>query len=63
MKYYRVKPIFDNYKKNTTDIFVGNELYTENEVNKLDCVYKDMFDIVEINKNNTHFFFGARFEN
>ena len=32
MKYYRVKPEFDNYKMSKHyDIFIGNELFTENQ--------------------------------
>ena len=30
MKYYRVKPEFDNYKMSKHyDIFIGNELFTD----------------------------------
>lgn len=40
MRYYRVKPQYDNYK--------------------LSRDY-EKFDIVEISKNKTYWFFGARF--
>ena len=69
MLYYKVKPEFDNcaryrFKKGSgvelDGIFIGNELYTVNELKKyLDCVNK--VEPVEIPKNKTYFFFGARF--
>lgn len=46
MKYYRVKPEFDNYKMSKNyDIFVGNELFTEKELEKVKIKYA--------NRNNT----------
>lgn len=40
MKYYRVKPEFDNYKMSKHyDIFVANELYTEKELEKIKIKY------------------------
>lgn len=40
MKYYRVKPEFDNYKMSKNyDIFVGNELFTEKELEKVKIKY------------------------
>lgn len=78
MKYYKVKPMFDNVAKikataagkvyHTGDIYIGNELYTEKEVDKmknsflLPASIDKMFDVVTINKNHTFFCFGARFE-
>ena len=78
MKYYKVKPMFDNVAKikataagkvyHTGDIYIQNELYTEKEVEKmknnflLPASIEKMFDVVTINKNNTFFCFGARFE-
>ena len=74
MIFYKVKPAFDNwrYSKNF-DILIGNELYTEKELEKLKQKYfhcystvynfDKIFDKVEIKKNKTHWFFGARFEN
>lgn len=68
MKFYRVKPEFDNFRavSNGTgegrfDILVGNELYTEKERNRLANSDK-CFDVVEVKKNQTYWFFGARFE-
>lgn len=40
MKYYRVKPEFDNYKMSKNyDIFIGNELFTEKELEKVKIKY------------------------
>lgn len=40
MKYYRVKSEFDNYKMSKNyDIFVGNELFTEKELEKVKIKY------------------------
>lgn len=69
MKYYRVKPEYDNIirylNKNgrcvPDSILIGNELYTEIERSKL-ANRKQMFDVIEIPKNKTFFSFGARFE-
>lgn len=84
MIYYRVKPEFDNYKMSKNyDIFVGNELFTEKELEKVKIKYANRnnmkrsimplstadekilmsrFDIIEIPKSKTFWFFGARFE-
>ena len=85
MKYYRVKPQYDNYKLSRSfEILVGTELFTVKEWEKA-CVkwanrntlhrgknkavtpvmkqaFSCMFDVVEIPKNKTYWFFGARFE-
>lgn len=84
MKYYRVKPQYDNCKLSKSyEILVGMELFTAKEWEKactkwvnrnvlhrgekravtLDAKQKfsGMFDIVEIPKNKTYWFFGARF--
>lgn len=67
MTYYRVREQYDNFPKNPKvrdgNILVGGELYTEKEFNKLPFVYAGAFERVEINKNDTYFFFGARFAN
>ena len=40
MEYYRVKPEFDNYKMSKHyDIFIGNELFTEKEFEKVKIKY------------------------
>ena len=71
MKYYRVKPEYDNLRKYNSKkalydgIWVENELYTQKELEKLTkagfvVLYK-YFDPVEIKKTETYWFFGARF--
>ena len=73
MTYYRVRKEYDNkplfkYKEkngfsywiNDGGILIGNELYTAKEREKL-AVKDCCFEKVEINKNRTYFFFGARF--
>lgn len=46
MKYYRVKPEFDNYKMSKNyDIFVGNELFTEKELEKVKIKYANRNNI------------------
>ena len=69
MKYYRVKPQYDNktrYKWNnkkqgvSDGILVANELYTPSEFRKIaNC--PAWFDVVQIPKNKIYWFFGARF--
>jgi hypothetical protein len=68
MKYYKIKQIADQlplYKKSGW-FLIANELWTEKEFNKitLSDSNKNKFDYVEqieISKNKTYFFFGARF--
>ena len=66
MIYYRVRKEYDNFPKNPKirdgNILVGNELYTEREFNELPFVYAGAFERVEIPRNKTYHFFGARFE-
>lgn len=67
MKYYRVKPQFDNKMKlNKRDeyagIYIANELYTEKEAARQNLNMTFM-ELVEVSKNKTYWFFGARFEN
>ena len=76
MKYFRVKKEFDNTQKINkkahltryhykNDIWIGGELYTIGEVERLRknniIIDEKMFDFIEIPKNKTYFFFGARF--
>lgn len=67
MKYLKIKPEYDNYVINQNfDILVGNELLTINEFNKLNIPSKIKYkcaDLVEVNKSDTYWFFGARFCN
>ena len=71
MLYYRVKPEYDNKKRYRWNnhgqgvadgsILVASELYTPGEFRKIaNC--PAWFDKIQINKNKTYFFFGARFE-
>lgn len=84
MKFYKVKPEFDNWKLSRDfEIFVANELMTEREymaalkkyANRNNTrrenlppshcdkvLFAQKFDVVEIPKNKTYWFFGARFE-
>lgn len=76
MKYYKVKKEYDNWNiyklKNNKFIhdgfLISCELKTPSEYKKL-CETIKNFDIrkafypVEVKKNNTYWFFGARFEN
>ena len=70
MKYYRVKPEYDNktrYTRNnhkqsiSNGILVGNELYTTKEYARL-AMCPEWFEVVEISKRKIYWFFGARFE-
>ena len=84
MKYYRVKPQYDNCKLSSSyEILVSKELFTEKEWEKACAKWVNrntlhrgekkavtpamkqeffrMFDIVEVPKNKTYWFFGARF--
>lgn len=62
MKFYKVKSKFDNYPLKARIIYVANELLTEKEVTKYN-VNKDYCEIIDVPKNKTHWFFGARFAN
>jgi hypothetical protein len=68
MLFYKVKPEYDNvrfvFKNNSSGFLVGNELFTPIEAALLPSKLIDKAcDLVNIKKNNTHWFFGARFEN
>lgn len=60
MLYYKAKK---NYS-NKIDEIIKNELVTSAEMKNLfyKNFNKNLFEIVEIKKNNTYKFFGARFE-
>ena len=66
MKYYRVRPQYDNFPQNPKvrdgNILVGGELLTEREFNELPFVYAGAFEEVDIPKSQTYMCFGARFE-
>ena len=61
MLYFKVKSQYDNHHRNDGSILVGNELYTRKEKEKLhipDVCVRPVF----VPKNDTYFFFGARFQ-
>lgn len=62
MKYYRIKKEHDNRRRLDGSILIGNELYTEKELNKYK-IPEAYCNIVEISKKKVYFFFGARFSN
>ena len=62
MKFYKVKKEADNKRKAKINIYVENELFTENEVEKY-SLNKNYLEVVEVPKNKTYWFFGARFAN
>ena len=66
MVYYRVRKEFDNFPQNPRihdgNILIGGELFTKKEFNKLPYVYAGAFEKVDIPKNRTYYFFGARFQ-
>ena len=66
MKFYRVKPEYDQTYKNPhvhdCDILIANELYNEKERSKMKYVSDRCFDVVDVPKNETYFCFGARFQ-
>lgn len=65
MTYYRVRKEFDQYPKKPKirdgNILIAEELYTEKEFNKLPYVYVGAFERIDIPRNLTCQFFGARF--
>lgn len=73
MLYYRVKTQYDQYplykrtaKGYKTDrTLIAKELYTQSEINNFRKNYincnSDLFDLITINKNDTYWSFGARF--
>lgn len=75
MKYYKVRKEYDNwnlYKYNKSNKLVHNgflvscELKTPSEYKRLIETTKNFdvskaFEVVEVNKNKTFWFFGARF--
>lgn len=60
MKYFKVKAKADQHRRSDGSIYIANELYTAKEVEKLH-INTALCDEVEISKNKTYFFFGARF--
>ena len=66
MIYYRVRKEFDNFPQNPRiydgNILIAEELFTEKEFNKLPYVYAGAFERIDIPRNSTYSFFGARFQ-
>lgn len=73
MLYYKVKPDGDQFVIDKKfNILVKDELFTQKEYEKIryiflkmgkgNAILKRKFEFVEIPKNKTYFFFGARFE-
>ena len=66
MKYYRIRKEYDNFPKDPKvrdgNIYIGEELYTESEFNKLPYVYAGAYEIVDVKKSDTYWMFGARFQ-
>lgn len=71
-EYYKVKPEYDNfplYDCNTRKykgVLVGNELYTERELEKRNIlnmrgVRPEMFVLVKLSPRKTYFMCGVRF--
>lgn len=68
MKYYRVKPEYDqtpifNGSGRQIGILIANELYTLNEYGKLNVRGKEQkLEPIFVSQKDTYKFFGARFE-
>lgn len=60
MLYYRVKSEYDNMRRSDGSIYVGRELLTAAEVKRYKTPQR-ILDAVDVPKNKTYFFFGARF--
>lgn len=61
MIFYKVKAEYDNRKRRDGSIFVAHELFTQKEKEKL-RVPDEAVEPIPVKKNNTYWFFGARFE-
>jgi hypothetical protein len=72
MLYYKVKPDGDQFVIDKKfNILVKDELFTQKEYEKIrynflkmgkgNAILKSKFELIEIPKNKTYFFFGARF--
>ena len=66
MKFYRVKEECDNKNistpKNVSCYIIARELYTVKEFEKkINKKWLNCFELVEVSKKATHWFFGARF--
>ena len=61
MLYYKVKQEADQKRRKDCSIYIADELYTQKEVEKLQ-LNTNFMNLVNVNKNKTYFFFGARFQ-
>ena len=65
MKFYKIRELYDNFPKNPKcrdgNIYIGGELLTVSEFNRLPYIYAGMYEIVDIPKSKTFVSFGARF--
>ena len=61
MLYYKVKQEADQKRRKDGSIYIAEELYTQKEVEKLQ-LNTNLMNLVNVNKNRTYFFFGARFQ-
>ena len=61
MLYYKVKKEADQKRRKGGSIYISEELYTKKEAEKLQ-LNTNFMNLVNVNKNSTYFFFGARFE-
>ena len=66
MKYYQVKPQYDQKRKyphtSNFDILISEELYTEEELMDFNA-NKSCFTEIELEATDTFYSFGARFAN
>lgn len=72
MLYYQVAPTADQKQigiRTKTGFLIANELYTEAEINKAykngrinNFMLNSLFKEVTVSRNNTYWFFGARFK-
>ncbi len=66
MLFYRIRKEYDQFPKNPKirdgNIYIGGELYTTLEFNKLPYIYAGAYEKIDIPKNKTFWSFGARFE-
>ena len=61
MRYYKVKSEADQKRRKDGSIYIAEELYTEKEAERLQ-LNTNFMNLVNVNKNNTYFCFGARFQ-
>lgn len=60
MKFFRVKPEFDQARRKDGSILIGNELYTAAEKARF-AIPEKALETMEISRNKTFWSFGTRF--